>query len=150
MICIVVFVTKEENNFFFQKAENMLRSCCFFILTFMCTVSFHYYYLCLYTQHILHACPSWRCDLSSIALSKVSSFFLPLAKLRVSHAIETVKPFEANLWYWAVWMKQIWLDCHKGKFIIILVRVRVRMPNISSRTTSQSKMCRHEILKCYG
>ena len=78
-----------------------------------------------YTWHLLHFCPSWERDPSHVALSEVSTFFLPvkgffssfsLLLLRVKgrgcHTL--LKPYETNcdLWIWAIQIKfdLIWFD----------------------------------------
>ena len=77
----------------------------------------------IYTWHLLHFCPSWERDPSHVALSEVSTFFLPVKRfffcsfslllLRVKgrgcHTL--LKPYETNcgLWIWAIQIKFDWL-----------------------------------------
>ena len=78
----------------------------------------------IYTWHLLHLCPSWERDPSHVALSEVSTFFLPVKRvffcsfslllLRVKgrgcHTL--LKPYETNcgLWIWAIQIKFDWLN----------------------------------------
>ena len=76
----------------------------------------------LYTWHLLHFCPSWERDPSHVALSEVSTFFLPVKRVFSSFSLlllrvkgrgchTLLKPYETNcgLWIWAIQIKFDWL-----------------------------------------
>ena len=76
----------------------------------------------IYTWHLLHFCPSWERDPSHVALSEVSTFFLPVKRFFSSFSLlllrvkgrgchTLLKPYETNcgLWIWAIQIKFDWL-----------------------------------------
>ena len=73
-----------------------------------------------YTWHLLHFCPSWERDPSHVALSEVSTFFLPVKRVFSSFSLlllrvkgrgchTLLKPYETNCDIWAIQIKFDWL-----------------------------------------
>ena len=68
-----------------------------------------------YRWHLLHYCPSWERDPSHVALSEVSTFFLPVKRFFSSFSFLLLRVKGrgchtlCDLWIWAVQIKFDWL-----------------------------------------
>ena len=134
--CLLGTQTLHSINCFKKSCLSFIFSCMFKTLDFLCLCSRTPWYIVflhckklnfdnvlIYTWHLLHFCPSWERDPSHVALSEVSTFFLPVKRfffssfslllLRVKgrgcHTL--LKPYETNcgLWIWAIQIKFDWL-----------------------------------------